>query len=513
MSFLQPGWLLLGALLPVMVLLYFKRKQFVEYRVSCMDFWEEALREQQGFRVSRIERYLPLALQLMAGLLLVLAAAGPVWVSLPAGERVVLALDCSLSMKALEGDASRFELAREEARRIIRGLPDGSAVTLALLSDGVREQVAGAAKKEALGALEKVECTSRPLDLAFALDYIKGCSSPVIAVTDKDLPPGLRAVRVGGELDNAGILRASYDYYRGGVYCTLKNYSRSSKKIVLELWSGSRKIDSSALELQAGEEGGRSFAVPGADGVLTLKLEGRDMLPEDDIYFVPAGDAGRKKVLLSGSDYFLENALAAMADVRVLKTLDGTAGDCRAVLVARGGNVPALPPGAGVWYLAPGGGSGAEKGGQRVQALVSGASPPALGLNFKDVYLERAVPLGDAEGLQRVIEAGGATVMAAGYRDGRRTVRSTIDFARTNLVLLPEFPVLVSNIVNWLAGDPAGDFPGNPPPALVKGGDSGLPSGKSQAAGTPLYRQPGSFFILLALALLAAEWEVYRRGL
>jgi hypothetical protein len=424
-------------------------------------------------------------------------------------------MDCSLSMKALEGGATRFDAARAEARGIIRRLPEGSAVSIVLLSDGVREQAVDASPQKALEVLEKSVCSSRPLDVSFAAAYIKACTAPVIVVTDKELQLGRRMVRVGGELNNAGITRASYDYYGGGVFFTLKNYSGSAKRVVVELWSADRKIDAAAVELRAGAAGNSSFSAPGAGGVLVLKIEQQDMLEEDNIYFVPAGDEGRKKVLLYGKDYFLENALAAMADVRLLDGSSGTAdsGDRPAVIVAQGGAAPApaLPEGAGVWYLVPGTGAAAGKRLPGAGLRASG-SPLTEGLALKDVYLEEAVPLAGGENMRKVIQAGEAVVMAAGYDNGRRTVYSSIDFNRTNIVLLPEFPVLVSNIVNWLAGDGGADVPGNPPPFLASGGDSAGPA-KDGPAGGPLYHRLGNFFILLALALLAAEWEVYRRGL
>lgn len=353
MSFYGPAWLGLGALLPLIVLLYFKKKQVQEYRVSSLEFWEEAVREKQGLRVMSIDRYLPLALQLLAGLLLVLAAAGPLWVRQPAGDRVVVALDCSLSMRAVEDGVSRFAAAREETGRIIRDLPGNSAVDIVLLADGVRELVTGASPSRALEALKGAECTSRPLDVAVATGYLGSSPGSVILVTDKEMTLGDRVVRLGGELDNAGITGASYDYYSGSAFFTVKNYSRDTKRLTVSLWSAGKKLDARSVAVEAGAVGQFSFPAPDAGGALVLKIEERDMLEEDNQYLLPAGEKGKKKVLLYGNNFFLEKALASMVDVSLARAgIPAQEEECRAVIVA-GGGAPVLPAGAGVWYFAP----------------------------------------------------------------------------------------------------------------------------------------------------------------
>ncbi|MCL6448302.1 MAG: BatA domain-containing protein [Armatimonadetes bacterium] len=513
MTFFRPEWLLLGALLPLIVLLYFKKKQVLEYRVSSLEFWEEAVREKQGFRVRRIDRYLPLILQLLAGLLLVTAAAGPVWVRPFSGDRVVVALDCSFSMKAVEGGVSRFERAREEAGGIIRSLPGSSKVTLVLLADGARELVADAAPRQALEALAKAECTSRPLNAAFAAAHLGALSSPVILVTDKELELGDRAVRVGGVPDNAGITRARYDYYGGEVFFAVKNYFPGKKRVTLSLWAGGKKIDSFTVEMQPGAEGEFSFGAPGAEGLLTLKIEEPDALAEDNVYFVPAGNRGKKKVLLAGGNFFLEKALAAMADVRLARAGSPEEGDGpRVVIVAGGGDAPALPEGAGVWYLVPGSGKTAG-GAVKNASLQAFPSPLTEGLILRDVYLEEAAPLPAGEGMQEVLGAGGVTVMAAGVENGRRTVYSSIDFNRTNLVTQPDFPVLVSNIVDWLAAGGTGEYPDNPPASMITAGGTNPGTGNKSGAPVPLFVPLEKAALAAVLALLVLEWEVTRRGL
>lgn len=512
--FLKPSWLLLGLLLPLIVLLHFKRKQVLEYRVSCLEFWEEAIREKEGVRVKKIDRYLPLALQLLTGALLVLAAAGPVWVRGFAGERVTLALDCSISMRALEDGVTRFGAAKEEAKRIIESLPADARINIVLLKDGGEELVGDATKQQALEAAGKAECAGELLNAAAASQYLEAYPSPVIVVSDKDLGWGDRAVRVGRDLDNAGIVRASYDYYTGSVLFTVKNYARGDKKIVVSLWSGNRKIDAATVEAPAGEESGGTFKTPDAAGTLAVKIEDEDMLGEDNVYLVAAGDSGRKKVLLRANNFFLEKALAAAADVR-LEVDAGSGKELQGygvVITGDGSEIAGLSPAAGVWLLLPGGAAAEGEGGVKDAALEPVSGPLTEGLQLKNAYVQNAGRLAEKEGFRTVLAAGGWPVMAYGFEKGRKIVCSAVDFAATNLVLLPDFPVLVSNTINWLDGGRAGNFAANPPSALMTGEESRSVS-KRTARPQSLYTEFGNTLLAAALLLLVAEWEVYRRGL
>jgi hypothetical protein len=513
MFFLKPAWLLPGLVLPLIVLLYFKKKQVLEYRVSCLEFWEEAIREKAGLRVKKIDRYLPLAMQLLTGALLVLAAAGPVWVRGFAGEKVTLALDCSISMRALEDGVTRFSAAREEAKRIIQSLPANSVVSVVLLKDGAEEWVRDAAPQRALEALGQAACTSEPLD-ASSSRYLDAYPSPVIVVSDKDLGWGDRAVRVGKDLDNAGIVRASYDYYTGSVLYTVKNYARGGNKVTVSLRSGNREIDAATVQVPAGEESSGAFKAPDAAGMLAVWIEEEDMLAEDNLYLVAAGDSGKKKVLLRAESFFLEKALASAADISL--AVAGAAGEeleeYDVVITRDGSEISGLPPATGVWLLLTGEAAAEGEGGVKRAVLEPVSGPLTEGLQLKNVYLRQAGRLEEKEGFRAVLIAGGVPVMAYGFESGRKTVCSAIDFDATSLVLLPDFPVLVNNTVSWLDSGRAGSFDANPPPALMTGEESRSLAGRPAGARS-LFTEFGNILFAAALLLLVAEWEVYRREL
>lgn len=512
--FLKPVWLLTAAVLPLIVILHFRSKQVVEYRVSWLECWEETIQAEQGLRISRLSQYIPLILQLFFGTLLVLAAAEPVRSHSLPEETITLALDASISMGAVEDGASRFDAARGEIRRLIQSLPEQSRINLILLNDGVREKVRDASPRQALEAVEQVECGLKPLDTALACGQLQSYPAPVIVITDKDLNGGDRLINIGGNLDNVGITGASYDYYSGSVTFTASNYSVRDRLATISLWDGNRKVDAVSIALAAGGKGSGSLKAGDPGETLAVKVEEQDMLEADNVYLVAAGDSGRKKVMLRARDPFLEKALAAAADIR-LDIDSGQEADpdgSQVVITTDPTAIYSLPPQTAIWVVLPGRpltveGEAPTAALQILDSPVTADMEPAVGLKAGNAGQLEAM-----DGFQTVLEADGKPVMSCGFQQGRRVVYSALRFADTNLVLNPVFPILVSNIIAWLDDDDTGKFDANPPPSLVVNDDKMAPA-PGRAAQSPLFAALGSNLLAAALIMLLVEWEVYRRGL
>ncbi|WFD10701.1 BatA domain-containing protein [Tepidibacter hydrothermalis] len=77
MKFLNPIGLLFSLLLGVIILFYFKKNQVVEKYVSTTKFWDEILKEVEGVRTRKIDKYLLLIIQMIIGLLVVISIANP----------------------------------------------------------------------------------------------------------------------------------------------------------------------------------------------------------------------------------------------------------------------------------------------------------------------------------------------------------------------------------------------------------------------------------------------------
>src|SRR5690349_7638890 len=123
MSFLWPDFLWLLALVPVLVGLYLlalRRKKKLAVRYASLSMVRDALGVGQ-----RVRRHIPPALFLVGLTLMIVAIARPTaTVKLPAQhELVILAMDVSGSMRAVDVKPTRLAAAQEAARAFINDQP------------------------------------------------------------------------------------------------------------------------------------------------------------------------------------------------------------------------------------------------------------------------------------------------------------------------------------------------------------------------------------------------------
>ena len=569
MSFLQPLGLLLALALPLIALLHFRKRQLVEKQVSFLGFWDQVIREVQGVKSKKINRYLLLLLQLLIGLLIVLALARPVWLSSFQGKELTLALDCSLTMQAEEQGGTRFQKAREELIRYLEKVPGDVRVNLVLLKNKSQLLLQAAGKDQIIHKIRDIYCTNEALNVETAAEILAVCPGSSVVISDKELPLGDQWLKVGGVLENLGLTGGSYDYYSHTALCRVKNYGTSSRSAVLRLEDEQGRQEVQKVDILAGTETDVSW--PGVwpeAQILQITIAEQDMLPVDNRWLLPVGKASQKQVLLVGEDYYLTRALTSIPYINVAtqKQWEGGESNYDLYIIKKELSPGTLPPGAKVWWLSP----PQELQGRKIKDPVPLKLLPgsfARNLELREVYAASCPVLNLREGEKTVLEAGGKAVMAYGSKDGAKYLYSTLDWNNTNLPLLPGFPILVDNIINWFLPevlwqqpgdevfpekgkamklvDPVGtgrslevplllEQPGiynvtegkstvktlvvNPPPEPVSGEPPGeVKTGEQGNAAHTLHPSSVSSydlqktFILLLLVLLAVEWQVFKR--
>lgn len=128
MSFLAPFAFAAAAIVvPALLILYFLKLRRREARVPSTLLWRRAVQDLQvNAPFQRLRRNLLLLLQLLVLLLAIFALARPIIYSeLRDEDSVVLLIDRSASMNTLEGTQTRLELAKQQARRLVRTLNRG----------------------------------------------------------------------------------------------------------------------------------------------------------------------------------------------------------------------------------------------------------------------------------------------------------------------------------------------------------------------------------------------------
>lgn len=349
MSFGAPLAFALGLLaLPITVLYILKVKRR-RVSVPYLRLWEELLVETRARSLfQRLKRLYSLLLQLLILFSLVMALGQPAFeLSSVKKESIVLLLDTSASMQALEGEEAeetRFERMLTEAREVVEGRSYEDEMLIAAVSD--RVDVLASFTRDTLrlrDALEHVTPTHRTLDArrahAFAGEVTQGREHPVIlflsdggAGTVSETLAGdeqASLVPIGESKANVGITRFAArkndslgtDY----VLATFQNFGEEPVEVRFELNVKEQGKPSTTakvmdVELQPGEEYQYDFDRSFDDGAtlhLRLTCEG-DRLAVDDEAWAIVRRARLRKVVVVVPAENTERALPVWASLKAM---------------------------------------------------------------------------------------------------------------------------------------------------------------------------------------------------
>lgn len=193
MTFLSPASALIAAAIaiPVLVTLYLLKLRRRPMRVSTTAFWEQAEKDLQANVPLRwLKPSWLLFLHLIILALLILALGRPAAVlpsSFGGASRVILLIDRSASMSAMDGNASgsakksRLEEAKEKALEAIEELAEvgggRSAMVVSFASDAAALTRWSSSRGLLKDAVKSIEATDQPGDFAGAMKLIEAIAS------------------------------------------------------------------------------------------------------------------------------------------------------------------------------------------------------------------------------------------------------------------------------------------------------------------------------------------------
>jgi hypothetical protein len=302
MSFAHPIALLLLLLLIPVGLLYWLRMRVPRVVVGTELFWQQALAEE-SFR-ARWQCWrtpVSLVLQSLIVILSSLAAAGP---QIPAAQRIVLILDNSATMRAADVQPSRFDAAKEAARRLIASLrwcDEMAIVTTSPTPLEIQPLTSKQSQLQAAVGSAKAHAGPPAIDWAVIMAREIGASrkSPgrIVLITDavardevrNAQAHGVEVLRIGKSLGNRAITcftarRSKADPAQCQVFMEVQNQSDQSAHGTLDL-----SIDGKATEMRPPftiEKDGRwqhllELKLPAA-ARLTASVTPGDAYPFDD---------------------------------------------------------------------------------------------------------------------------------------------------------------------------------------------------------------------------------------
>ena len=179
------GWLAAAAA-PVLIHLW-SRRQYRAMPWAAMEYLLAANRRQQARR--RVEQWLMLAVRTLLIVLVVMAVAEPYLEAARPGSAAggavhrVLVLDGSYSMGCRGPDATRFDRAKQIARRIVNLSRQGDAFSLVLMADRPRVIIGTAAVEHAavIREIDNLELTEAGADLPAAISAVRRLVEDVAA--------------------------------------------------------------------------------------------------------------------------------------------------------------------------------------------------------------------------------------------------------------------------------------------------------------------------------------------
>ncbi len=444
------------AAVPLVVLLYWLRPRRVRVVVPSVLLWRRSLREQLRRRpFRRFEGSWLLVLQVLAVAAASMALARPQRPA-PAGGDAVAVVDVGVTLEATDVRPSRFEAARTAAAAFLSTVPAARVGVVAAARAPRWVQPLTPDRSEALRALRALQPTDGPSDLQAAVDAARS-SSPAAEVrvfSDRALP-GVASSVFGGTLEDVaitGVVSSPEGQDRMRVTVSLRNgtgRARALEAVVLVEGQVQARVP---LRLAAGEEGSVQATVPAGTWV-EARVSAGDVLPATDRYFALGTRLPGPRVLVVGPpEPFLERALRVVAgSVQHDRTPAPEAWPRFDVVVLHRVSASSLPPGNYFLVASLAGSLPARAAGQTADTVVWQARTHPV-LRFAEltgVRAERALALEVAGG--EVLAAGRLPLLWAYETPSLRAVLLAFSPSDSDLAQRPGFPILVANVLQYLA--------------------------------------------------------------
>ncbi|MGG4340870.1 vWA domain-containing protein [Paenibacillus lautus] len=505
------SWLSLwfGLTLPAIVLMYMFKRKYVDTTVPSHLLWERVLRNLEANRPwQKLQNRLLLWLQLLAAALMVFALMQPfMQVSGGGSAHVVIVADTSGSMSAqiqpsAEGEAaSRLQMMQERIKEYVKGQGRRSEITLlsvgasptTLVShesdraaidkavDGLRPYYGQASYRETLSLASALTREERDAEVVIFTDsYWKQDTAPITFQVPVSIEKVQGELPLNVSIDQFGISPKGETGSSYGAVAVLSTNAKEAMSAEVNLYGDEQLLASKVLNLTPGKKLTESFAnLPFAE-VYRLELSQDDGYAADNYSFAfGLGHGSSRVLLLTSGNLFLEKALQLSGAEVTRVVWDGSQDrkdedpgtDQNTDKGSTASDVPPLPDGEfdllvidgsmpegfkqGKWAeltaktpLWTIGGEGTKVGSQGGRAVLA-KHPVTAYVTLSGVYFGTLVDQAPAWG-EPVIKLGDQPIVYAGSENGRPRLSFNFLLQDSDLPLSPEFPVMVSNALEWM---------------------------------------------------------------
>lgn len=472
------------------VALYILKMRRRSVAVPFAPLWRRVLKDQDATSLfSQLKRLLSLLLQLALLLLLVLALGDPrPAAALLEGRSVVVLLDASASMRAIDVAPSRLDSAREKVRQLARGLSGSDRMLIAQMDATITPLSTLTGEVSDLeAALARVQPTDTRADfpraLRFAADTLRGATKPeIVVVSDGALGEAhdalgdvhlgdikLSSLKVGDRgknvaVTNFSVRRYPLDKSRYEVMLEVTNTHEEPIEVELSLLGDGDLVDVTRLKLGPKERLPRFYPnLSGANRTLEARLRNadgsRDDLPADDRAYALLPERRRVRVqCVTAGNTYLEAGLLLdeYLDVTTVAPARYPAQGAFDVTIFDGAPPRYLEGSGAAFYLNPSGDTspfktgkdladygfdGWEKKHPLLRWMVLDTIGIARGRELLAEENDKLVAWADDGGKKRPI-------LLSGRRDGHRAVALGFDPRESDIVLRIAWPLLLLNTIN-----------------------------------------------------------------
>jgi hypothetical protein len=346
------------------------------FEVPFSRLWQQVLEQKDANALwKQLKRLISLLLILLILGILMFAALDPTLGGTSRDARnVVVLLDASASMKAMDGDEagekSRLAVAKERAKQLVDSMGGGD-LALIMRVDGQATPMSRFSSDGPMlnKIIDGIQASDTPADLTRALgaasDALRDRKNPLIVIISDGAFPetqlglvqwtkpdpklvdpkqknlanvdlsniDVRYLPVGKRSDNVGIIAFNVRRYIANkaayeVYVEIQNFGTAPAHRQLRLYNGTTNVDSKRIDLAPGEKIHKIYAkLPASeDNRLRVALQpvegdgGSDPFPLDDEAFALLPARKKQKVLMVTEDnLFLEGALLVYDNVDPMK--------------------------------------------------------------------------------------------------------------------------------------------------------------------------------------------------
>jgi Ca-activated chloride channel family protein len=480
---INPSALLLLGIIPILILIHSLRPKPKQVEVTNLFLWRQAIKEKRGgLRIKKLTNNLPLLFQILAVILASIALANPVWTytSHVKGDTIVV-LDTSASMKTRTASGVRFDQARKEALRLIDELPGESRMLIIEASSNpILRSPFSDDKKRLKQVIEDIQPSDVPgqIEKAFylALSFVDPERDDLTyIITDgaggdlEKLPRThqmVRTVLVSGGEKNIGITKFEFrqeldleDQYE--ILLEVKNFNPHPVLCPIRLTLDEKIVIKKTIGLKALEKKLLIFPHSGlTTGVAQATLELNDDFPIDNNAYAVLNASNDIWVLLvTKGNYFLEKLLQAYPNFMVNSVEEivpsswGEQSQRHDIVILDRISPPSTERGNFLLIdaFSPSIPISRIDEIDDVEILDWDRKNPLMSnLDLSGLNIEKATIVKADETLQPILESRESGLMYFYEKKGLRAVFLGFDLTMSDLPLRVAFPVMMSNVVQWL---------------------------------------------------------------